>query len=188
MFHKYDVYYFIDCFDREEIINLDKKINIILRNYQLSDLEINIKKLSFFCKKNNRKLYISNNWRLAKKYDLNGLYIPSFNKLNNFKNTNFKKDFRIIGSAHNEQEIITKKRQGCTQIFISPIFKTKKKVRFLNIIKFNKINLNNPLEIIALGGIYEKNFKSIKLTKAKGFASINWIKKNRPKNLGRFLK
>ena len=188
MFHKYDVYYFIDCFDREELLNLDKKISIIFRNYNLSNPDITIRKLSIFAKKNNRKIFISNNYNLARKYDLDGLYIPSFNKLNNFKNINFKKNFKIIGSAHNEQEIIIKKEQGCTKIFVSPIFKTKKKTSFLNVVKFNKINLNNAVEIIALGGIYKNNFKSIRLTRAKGFASINWIKKNRPKNLGRFLK
>ena len=188
MIHKYDIYYFIDNFDREEIENLDKKINIIFRNYQESNIDLIIKKLSFFCKKKKHKLFISNNYHLAIKYDLDGLYIPSFNKLNNLKNIYFKKNFKIIGSAHNEQEIIVKKNQGCTQIFISPIFKTDKSKNFLNIIKFNKINLNNPSKIIALGGINKKNFKSIKLTKASGIGSIEWIKKNRPKNLGRFLK
>tara|TARA_Y100001970_G_scaffold294140_1_gene447442 strand:+ start:5537 stop:6103 length:567 start_codon:yes stop_codon:yes gene_type:complete len=188
MFHKYNIYYFIDSFDSEEIKNLDKKINIIFRNYKQSDLDYTIRDLSFFCKKYNQKLFISNNSYLARKYSLNGLYIPSFNKLDNFKNINFKKNFKIIGSAHNEQEIIIKKKQGCSQIFISPIFKTKKKEKFLDIVRFNKVNLNNSKGIIALGGVNEKNFKSIKLTKALGFASIDWIKKNRPKNLGRFLK
>ena len=30
--------------------------------------------------------------------------------------------------------------------------------------------------------VFDEDFKSIKLTKALGFASIDWIKKNRPKN------
>jgi thiamine-phosphate pyrophosphorylase len=38
------------------------------------------------------------------------------------------------------------------------------------------ININNTF--IDLGGINEKNYKMIKLTKTAGFASISWIKKN----------
>ena len=51
---------------------------------------------------NDKAIYLFN---LNKKYDLDGLYIPSFNKLKNFKNINFKKNFKIIGSAHNIREI-----------------------------------------------------------------------------------
>ena len=178
MFHKYNIYYFIDSFDSEEIKNLDKKINIIFRNYKQSDLDYTIRDLSFFCKKYNQKLFISNNSYLARKYSLNGLYIPSFNKLDNFKNINFKKNFKIIGSAHNEQEIIIKKKQGCSQIFISPIFKTKKKEKFLDIVRFNKVNLNNSKGIIALGGVNEKNFSFIKNDSLHGFGGTSNFRKN----------
>ncbi len=147
-----------------------------------------IRDLSLFCKKNNRKLFISNNIKLAKKYQLDGLYLPSFNKLTSYKNLNLRKRFKFIGSAHNEREIIVKKNQNCEEIFISSIFKTTKNKKFLGICKFNKINLSNQKKIIALGGINKRNFKKINLTNSKGFASISWIKKNRPKNLGRFLK
>jgi len=181
MFHKYIVYYFIDNFDRDEISNLDKKINIIFRNYKISNLSPILKDLSIFCKKKHRKLFLSNNLNLALKYNLSGLYIPSFNKLKNFKNINFKKKFKIIGSAHNEQEILVKRNQGCEEIFLSPIFKTQKKQNFLDVCKFNKINLGNTLKTIALGGIDDNNLKRIKLTKAVGISSIRWIKKNRPK-------
>ena len=187
MFHKYSIYYFIDNFDRKEISELDIKINIIFRNYSPINIDPEIEKLSIFCKKKGRKLFISNDLKTAIKYGLDGLYIPSFNKLNKFKNINFKKDFKIIGSAHNEREILTKIDQGCTDVFVSPIFQTKKKNKFLNINLFNKINLSNHLNIIALGGINANNIKKINLTKSKGFASIEWIKKNRPKNLGRFI-
>lgn len=87
-----------------------------------------------------------------------------------------KKGFKIIGSAHNLREIIVKINQCCSEILISPIFKTYKD-NYLNIIKFNILNLLNPKTIIALGGLNEKNFKKIQMTKSKGFASISWIKK-----------
>ena len=41
-----------------------------------------------------------------------------------------KTNFKIIGSAHNYQEIIIKEKQGCEEIFISPIFFNKKNKSF----------------------------------------------------------
>ena len=40
----------------------------------------------------------------------------------------------------------------------------------------------NKKKIIALGGINQKNVNLIQLTKAKGIASIEWIKKTGLKN------
>jgi thiamine-phosphate pyrophosphorylase len=40
------------------------------------------------------------------------------------------------------------------------------------------MTLNSNTTFVALGGINEKNYKMIKLTKTAGFASISWIKKN----------
>ena len=88
------------------------------------------------------------------------------------------KNFKIIGSAHNIKEVKTKKQQGCKEIFISPLFQVKKKTSFLNIYNFNKLTIDNKVKYIALGGIDQRNYKKIKLTKSSGFASISWVKKN----------
>ena len=125
---------------------------------------------------------------MALSLNLDGVYIPSFVKLCNYKNIITKKKFKIIGSAHNLLELKNKEKQGCTSIFIAPIFKTKKSNYFLDIVRFNLICKNSKKEIVALGGINYSNYKKIKLTKSGAFASISWIKKNRPKNIGRFLK
>ena len=131
------IYYFIDQFNRQEIKNLNKNIALIYRNYKEKyDFKL-IKKIKKFCKKNKRELYISNNLRLALRLDLNGVYIPAFNKLCNYKNLNSKKNFKIIGSAHNLPEIKNKEIQGCSSIFIAPLFKTKKSNYFLEVVKFN---------------------------------------------------
>ena len=55
----------------------------------------------------------------------------SYNFNNDLKHINFprKKNFFIIGSAHNYQEIKIKEKQGCEEIFISPIFFNKKMVK-----------------------------------------------------------
>ena len=119
---------------------------------------------------------------MALKLNLDGLYIPSFNTLLKYKNIH-KKNFRLIGSAHNKAELYVKKLQGCSQIFISPILKTKKNKSYLGINRFNTINLENNVPIIALGGINSLNLKKLQLTKSFGFASISWIKKNQPKKI-----
>ena len=181
MNHLTNIYYFIKDFNSNELLNLDKDINIIFRNYELKDKKPLVKKIIAFCKKNSRKLFISNDYKLALNLDLDGLYIPSFNKNLNFNNLNNKKKFSLIGSAHNISELRIKKLQGCKQIFISPIFKTKKNNSFLDINKFNLIGLKNEVKTIALGGIDSSNIKKLKLTKSIGFASISWIKKNQPK-------
>ena len=91
---------------------------------------------------------------------------------------NLRKEFKIIGSAHNINEVKIKEMQNCEEIFISPIFKTSKHKNFLDILKFNLITKETKVKIVALGGINDQNLKKINLTKSKGVASISWIKKN----------
>lgn len=150
---------------------------MIYRNYkQKFDLEI-IKNIKNLCLKQQRKFYISNSFKIAKNLKLDGMYIPPFNNLANFKNFNLPNDFKIIGSAHNLVELIEKKKQGCAEIFISPLFKTQKSKFFLDISKFNLISNASASKIIALGGINSSNYIKLKAVKCFGFASIRWIKK-----------
>jgi len=180
------IYYYIDKFNRDEIYKLNKSINIIYRNYSTNFNIIEILELVNFCKKQRRKVYISNNLKLALKFNFDGVYIPSFNKILKYKNIK-KKNFEIIGSAHNVKEVINKELQGCTKIFLSPIFKNKKNRNYLGIIKFNIIKLSTKKDVIALGGISEENIKCLKMCNIKGFAGISWIKKNGPSiNTGPF--
>ena len=158
---------------------LSKNINIIYRNYSNINHLNNLLKIKSFCKKAKIKLYLSNNIKLSIKLGLDGVYIPSLNKQINYCGLyNLPKNFKIIGSAHNLKEIIIKNRQGCEEIFLSPLFKNEKSKNYLGIIKFNLITLNCKKKFIALGGINKKNYKKIKLLKSNGFASISWAKKN----------
>ena len=180
MVHK-NIYYFIDNFDRNEILSLDKKISIIYRNYKEINVSTIVKKLKKLCKQTGRKLYLSNNLKIALKLNLDGLYLPAFNNKLNYKNISSRKNFKIIGSAHNYKEIKIKENQGCKEIFITPVFYNPKNKTYLDIVQFNNLNLTTKNNTIALGGINEKNLKRLKCTKAIGFAGISWIKKNRPK-------
>ena len=88
-----------------------------------------------------------------------------------------KKDKRlkIIGSAHNIREIMIKKKQKVDLIFISPIFKVRKKTEFLNVCKFNTLSKISKKKVIALGGIDKKNIKKIKMVNCSGFAGISYF-------------
>jgi thiamine-phosphate pyrophosphorylase len=108
---------------------------------------------------------------------LDGLYLPAFNNKLNYKNINSRKNFKIIGSAHNYKEVKIKENQGCKEIFITPIFYNPKNKTYLNIVRFNYLNLTTKINSIALGGINEENLKKLKCTKVIGFAGISWIKK-----------
>ena len=167
-------YYFINKFDANYIEKQDKHTAIIYRNYTItSDLNIIIK-IKNYCKKNNYTFLLSNNIKLAIRLDLDGIYIPSFNKNMGHLSYSFKKNFIIVGSAHNNKEIRIKELQGVDAIFLSSIFKQNK--NFLGINKFKLLSKVTDRKIIALGGISEKNFKQLKLVNCFGFAGISFFK------------
>ena len=179
-------YYFIDEFNKNEIEKLSGQISLIFRNYNKKSDPEELRRLVIHCKNNRRKVYISNNLKDAIKYNFNGLYIPSFNKQLGFRNIE-KKSLEIIGSAHNAKELRIKERQGCTSIFLSPIFKNDKNKKFLDIIRTNFLRKLTKNQIVLLGGINSKTLKRSKLCNPNGIAAISWIKKNGPSiNTGPF--
>ena len=173
-------YFFINKFDYSHFIDLDENITFIWRN---KDKEVNldsISKFKKFCKKNNWKFFICNNVKLAIKMRANGVYLSSYNKNLSLNMTNFKKNFRIIGSAHNYKEIYQKQKQKLDEIFLSPIFKKKNNPK-LEIYKY--LNLKKMIKVkdIALGGINKQNIKRLKLVNSFGFAGIEYFEqKKRP--------
>jgi thiamine-phosphate pyrophosphorylase len=171
------VYHFIDNLNIENIYHFNKNICIIYRNY---DSKTSIEKLLGFkkyCNKFKHKFLISNEIDLAFKLKLDGVYLPSFNKKFYHKKFQYFKNFLIIGSAHSLEEIKIKERQNVEQIFLSPLFKTKKSSRFLGIMKFNNLSKFTKKPLIALGGINESNIKQLKLINGEGFAGITYFKK-----------
>ena len=169
---------FINKLEKEHIRNLDKKIAIIYRNYSEPNNKKTILEIQKACKKNGRKFYLSNNLKLALNLNLDGVYLPAFNKNLNTAQINTRKNFNIIGSAHTMNEIRIKEKQGVKLIFISPIFKTKKNKKFLNTIKFNYLASKTSKKIIALGGITSKNLNKLKMSQINGFAGISYFKNN----------
>ena len=166
-------YYFINKFDTNYIDKQHKNIAIIYRNYNLKNNLSTILKLKVYCKNKGYKFFLSNNVKLAISLNLDGAYIPSFNKDTKHLSFSLKKKFLIVGSAHNNKEIKIKELQGASLIFISSLFKLNK--NYLGINKFKLITNLTKKKIIVLGGITNKNLKKIKLLKCYGFAGISYF-------------
>jgi thiamine-phosphate pyrophosphorylase len=167
-------YYFIEKFDKKILENQSTKTAIIYRNYSKKINKIEILKLREFCNKKKIRLILSNNFKLALKLNLDGTYIPSFNKSFNHLNFSLKKNFIILGSAHNLKEIRIKELQKVDAIFLSSIF--KKNNNYLGLFKFLNLSSLSKKNVIALGGISQKNKKRLYVTNLWGFAGISYFK------------
>ena len=112
-------YYFINTLDTNNLQKQDKETIIIYRNYSSKIInEELILKIKKYCKKRGIKFYLSNNIKLSIKLNLDGAYIPSFNRDTKHLAYSFKKNFNIVGSAHNIKEIRIKEKQGLKKIFL----------------------------------------------------------------------
>ena len=167
-------YYFIKNFETNIIDKLDSQTTVIYRNYNSNlineELIIKIKK---YCKKRKIKFFLSNNIRLAIKLDLDGAYIPSFNKSTQHLAFSVKKKFSLIGSAHNNKEIKIKEIQNVNRIFLSSVFKKNK--NYLGINRFKLISNFTKKKVVALGGISKTNIKKLRLFNSSEFAGISYF-------------
>ena len=167
-------YYFINKFETNNIDKQDKQTVIIYRNYSSKIFNKKaILKIKNYCKRKGIKFYLSNNIKLAIKFGLDGAYIPSFNKETRHLAYSIKKDFNIIGSAHNLKEIRIKENQNVRKIVLSSLFKKNK--NFLGINKFKLLAHQTSKKIIVLGGISKENIKILKLLNNPDFAGISFF-------------
>ena len=167
-------YYFINKFETNNIDKQDKQTVIIYRNYssKVTNEEL-ILKIKEYCKKKGIKFYLSNNIKLAIKLDLDGAYIPSFNKQIKHLSYSLKKNFDIVGSAHNLREIRIKERQNVKKIFLSSLFKKNK--NFLGINKFKLLSKMTKKNVVILGGISDQNLKKLNILNQSDFAGISFF-------------
>ena len=168
-------YYFINTFDTNNFKNQDRTTIIIYRNYTSPKKDIDkILKLKKFFKKKGNKFLLANDFKLALKLRLDGVYLPSFNNTYNHLSYTKMKNFDVIGSAHNLKEIRIKELQKVKAIFISSLF--KKNNNYLGLNKFKILNNYTKKDVVALGGISKKNIKKIKLLKISGIAGISYFR------------
>ena len=171
-------YYFISKFDTNNINMQDKYTIIIYRNYSSKTVDEGlILKIRNYCRKKKLKFYLSNHIKLAIKLDLDGVYIPSFNKKFQHLAYTYKKKFKIIGSAHNIKEIRNKEKQKVEKIVLSSLFKKNK--NYLGLNKFKILSKKTSKKTIALGGISKTNLKKLKLINNSEFAGISFFEQKK---------
>ena len=180
MFNKknLEAYYFIDQINKSTIstISIFKSISLIYfnQNNSFSNIQdlVNIKK---FCNKNNLKFYVTDNIRLAIKIKANGVYLTK-NYTGMLHNLNYKKEFLILGSVHNQLEYYKKNVQNCKKFFLSPIFYNKKYSinKILGVVKFKLISKNWKNNAVPLSGINQKSIKKAILVNKKQIAFRSW--------------
>ena len=182
----YKHYVFLEEINNSIKDNLVKfsNINIIIDiNENNSKNLLNQLSIIKFAKKNRIPFLIKNDFQKSAKYNANGIFLSSDNKKIT-KPILLKKNFYIVGSAHNEFEYAQKLKQKCHLLMLSPIFFNEKysKNKILDILKFNNKTINWKANLCALGGINSTTLKKIKLTKCvaigfKKFISSSEIKK-----------
>ena len=169
-------FFFVESLNLINIDKLKKFKNIyIIYSYTKNSDFNDVIKLDRLCKKNKIKLYISNYVKKFNNIKIDGIHIPSSNRSSILSK---KKNVDIIGTAHNQKEYYIKKNQGCSKIFLSPLFFTKKysNSKILNINKFNLISKNWKSRIMALGGIRESKLNQLNLLNIVGVGSIGLFK------------
>ena len=173
-YYKSNKYYFINKFDTNDIDKQDKRTIIIYRNYSEKKIDKQlILEIKNYCKKKKIKFYLSNDIKLAIRLSLDGAYIPSFNKNFNHLSFSYKKNFKIIGSAHNLKEIRNKEIQKVEKIFLSSLFKKNK--NYLGINKFKLLSKLTMKKVVILGGISKRNINKLSILGNLEFAGISYF-------------
>ena len=151
------------------------KYSVIYRNNSDENID-KLKKFRLICKFKKIPFYIANNVKLLKTLRADGLYISAYNQKLNLNN--LKENYEIIGAAHNIKEVNIKKRQNCTHIFLSRIFKTSypNKIGHLGVIKFNLFSRLAKTKFVPLGGINLNNLSKLKIVNCEAIAISSLIK------------
>ena len=175
--NKIQFYFFTNILNETIVKNIIKFRNICLIYRPEEDgskNSIQIIKIKNFCRKNKILFYISDNYKLANKYNADGIFLSSSNK-SFVKPIQKKSNFNIIGSAHNLFEYSIKVRQNCEEIMLSPIFFNNKysSNKTLGVIRFNLISNYWKVKLSALGGINLDNLKNLRICKIKSVAFIS---------------
>lgn len=156
-----------------------KNISIIYESNKTSNHYEELIKIIKFCKKKKIKIYYKDDIKKAYKLNFNGVFLSGRNTKISILNSNYgkKTNFKVIGGAHNQWEYFLKKRQGCNDIFFSPIFKNNKysQNRILKVCKFNLMANEWKCNLFALGGINSSNLKKVLMTKSRGVGFVSFI-------------
>jgi thiamine monophosphate synthase len=177
---KNQLFYFINKLSEKDLNNIlkYKNLNVVYVYNKIDPLD-QIIYLRNFCKKNKIKFYLSNNLKITNYLKPDGIHLAAQNKR---AILNIKKNINIIGTVYNQRDYYRKICQGCSAVFLSPIFFTNKYSynKKLEVIKFNLLSKNWKVNVLALGGIKSGNIRKINLTKTVGFGGISFFEDINP--------
>ena len=110
-------YYFINKFDTNNIDKQDKQTAIIYRNYSSKYMTNSILKLKDIVKKNQLNFIYQIILNLQLNLDLDGAYIPSFNKDTNILAYSYKKNFKLLDLHTILKKLRIKENQNVKKYF-----------------------------------------------------------------------
>ena len=117
-------YYFINKYETNNIDKLDKHTSVIYRNYKSKVPKITtIIQLKKYCNSKNIKFYLSNDVKLAIKLNLDGAYLPSFNKSTNHLAYSLKKVLIYLDLLIVLKKLKLKKNRKQTKFFYHQFLK-----------------------------------------------------------------
>ena len=163
------------------------KFVVIYRNRKNKSDLIKLLKFRKKCKEKGILFFVANDLKLLTKLQSDGLYISAFNK--NLSLNKVKDNYLIIGSAHNYKEIYLKKKQKCSTIIFSRLFKTdyKYKKSYLGLVRFNMLINQFRIDLVPLGGIRVHNLNKLKIVNSSSAAILTSIKKKPAKIINRLF-
>ena len=155
-------------------IKVRNKFVIIYRSFNKEKISTLVKFVKK-CEKAGVKFLISNDFKLSSAINAHGIYISAKNK--SYKHLIYCNKKIVVGGAHTVKEVYLKKKQNCSEILLSRIFKTsyKNKRGFLGVVKFNI--LSNDKNLTPLGGIRLKNLNLLRIVRTDSMAIFSEIKK-----------
>ena len=181
--------------DRRKISDFDKIIKIlpknsviIIREYDLDKnaREVFARKIFKSARKRpDLKILIGKDFALAQKLKANGIHFSDLDKLpiQFLRKNSFPKNFIFSFSAHSFKSLLALKNKELDMVFISPIFPTTSHngAKTLGAQNLTKIAVQNKkqnyfaLPLYALGGVNNKNLKTLKKLPLQGFGAIDYF-------------
>jgi len=169
-------------------IKIRGKFIVIYRNLKKQEEFAELVRFRRKCKSKKIKFIVANNLPLAVNLRADGIYLSAYNK--DYKPLHLKKkNFDVMGSAHNAKELNHKIKQGCKYILLSRLFKVnyKENLNFLGICKFNNYSLISKKKLVPLGGINISNLNKLKTVNSECFAIMTEVKKKPAKIFSRLF-
>ena len=151
---------------------------ILLRSYKIKGRKKIAKQLLKFCKIKKLKLLISEDIKLARDINADGVHFPTYMVKKDIINWSLinkikiKKNLIITTAIHNSKELENAQLFDFDAGLVAPVFPSKSHPngKSLGIRKFSKLVDKSDLPIYALGGINAKNIKSLFQTDIIGYA------------------